>query len=114
MTYAAVPLLPSVQYTVPVLMLAAAVWLAWRIVNMPMFADFLIATEAEINKVSWTTGKRLRQDTVVVLITVMLMAVYLFGMDQAWRWLLSRDVIGTLQFPKNQSEIDKSVEQKPW
>jgi preprotein translocase SecE subunit len=112
--YAAIPLLPSVQYTVPVLLLAAAIWLAWRVVNMPAFADFLIATEAELNKVSWTTGKRLRQDTVVVLITVVLMAVYLFGMDQAWRWLLSRDIIGTLQFPKNQAEVDKSVEQKPW
>jgi preprotein translocase SecE subunit len=112
--YAVLPLLPSVQYTVPVLLMAVTIWLSWRIVNMPTFADFLIATEAELNKVSWTTGRRLRQDTIVVLITVVLMSVYLFGMDQAWRWLLSRDIIGTLQFPKNQAEIDKSVEQKPW
>jgi preprotein translocase SecE subunit len=112
--YAALPLLPSVQYTVPVLLMAAALWLAWRIVNMPAFADFLIATEAEMNKVSWTTGRRLRQDTIVVLVTVVLMAVYLFSMDQVWRWLLSRDLIGTLQIQKTQSEVDKSVEQRPW
>jgi preprotein translocase SecE subunit len=112
-SYATIPLLPSVQYTVPVLLLVAAIWLAWRVVNMPTFADFLIATEAELNKVSWTTGKRLRQDTVVVLITVILMAVYLFSMDQVWRWVLSREIIGTLQFPKK-TEDSKSDEQKPW
>ena len=32
--------------------------------------DFLIATEAEMNKVSWTTRKRLVKDTIVVLVTV--------------------------------------------
>ena len=30
-------------------------WLAFRLVNMPAFADFLIAVEAEMNKVSWPT-----------------------------------------------------------
>ena len=49
-------------------------WRAWRgMVNFPAFADFLIATEAEMNKVSWTTRKRLVQDTIVVLTTVVLM-----------------------------------------
>src|SRR5262249_36671925 len=45
-------LLPAVQFTVPLLLLAGAIWAAWRVVNMPTFADFLIATEAELNKVS--------------------------------------------------------------
>src|SRR5207248_2889718 len=53
--YRTITLLPSVQFTVPLLLLAAGMWLAWRVVNLPMFADFLIATEAELNKVSWTT-----------------------------------------------------------
>ena len=30
-------------------------WVAFRLVNMPAFADFLIAVEAEMNKVSWPT-----------------------------------------------------------
>ena len=71
---ATVTLLPALQFTVPLLLLAASLWLAWRIVNLPAFADFLIATEAELNKVSWTTRKRLYQDTIVVLVTVFLMA----------------------------------------
>ena len=29
------------------------VWLGYRLVNIPRFADFLIAVEAEMNKVSW-------------------------------------------------------------
>ena len=35
--------------------LAVGVWVAFRVVNMPRFADFLIAVEAEMNKVSWPT-----------------------------------------------------------
>ena len=76
---------PHVQFTVPLLILAGSIWLAWRVVNLPVFADFLIATEAELNKVSWTTRKRLVQDTIVVLVTVVLMAVFLFAMDLVWQ-----------------------------
>ena len=49
----------KVHLVVPLLLSAGLIWFAWRIVNWPTFADFLIATEAEINKVSWTTRKRL-------------------------------------------------------
>jgi preprotein translocase SecE subunit len=113
-TFATIPLLPSVQYTVPILMMAVALWLAWRIVNMPTFADFLIATEAELNKVSWTTRRRLYQDTIVVLVTVILMAIFLFSMDQLWRVVLSWKPIGVLQMREGPAEQDQNVEQKPW
>ena len=53
-----VTLLPHLQYTVPVILGLLAIWFAWRIVNFPVFADFLIATEAEMNKVSWTPRAR--------------------------------------------------------
>jgi preprotein translocase SecE subunit len=109
-----VTLLPSVQFTVPLLLLAVSLWLAWRIVNMPTFADFLIATEAELNKVSWTTQKRLVQDTIVVLTTVFLMAVFLFGMDWTWKVVLSWKPIGVLHIPKDASETEKKIEQKRW
>jgi preprotein translocase SecE subunit len=114
MHYATLAQLPAVAYTVPILILAAAAWLSWRIVNMPAFADFLIATEAELNKVSWTTQRRLMQDTVVVLVTVVLMAVYLFGVDQLWRVALSSEYIRVLYIPKDQSDRNRSLEQKNW
>jgi preprotein translocase SecE subunit len=94
--YQTIPLLPNVQYTVPILVIALSLWLAWRIVNLPVFADFLIATEAEMNKVSWTTRKRLYQDTIVVLVTVVLMALYLLFMDLIWKELLT--LLRVLQF----------------
>jgi preprotein translocase SecE subunit len=102
--YRSITVLPAVQFTVPLLILAGSIWLAWRIVNLPVFADFLIATEAEINKVSWTTRRRLVQDTIVVLTTVVLMALFLFGTDQVWRVLLSMKPIQVLQIPKQQQK----------
>jgi preprotein translocase SecE subunit len=113
-TFAALTLLPSVQFTVPLLLLGASLWLAWRIVNVPAFADFLIATEAEMNKVSWTTQRRLVQDTIVVLVTVVLMAFYLFSMDMVWKHVLSWKPIGVLVIPEDQPETTTNVEQRPW
>ncbi len=113
-SYDSVTLLPSIQFTVPLVLLALSLWLAWRIVNMPTFADFLIATEAELNKVSWTTQKRLVQDTIVVLTTVFLMAIFLFGMDWLWKEVLSWKPIGVLHIPKDASETAKKIEQKKW
>ena len=94
--------LGDVRFTVPLLLGAAALWFAYRIVNFPAFADFLIATEAEINKVSWTTPKRLKQDTIVVLITVILLTLFLFVVDLAWSFVLSSRPIGVLQTPEAQ------------
>jgi preprotein translocase SecE subunit len=101
--YRTLRLLPGVQFTVPLLLLAVSLWLAWRIVNYPTFADFLIATEAELNKVSWTTRPRLIQDTIVVLVTVVLMAVFLFSMDVIWKTVLSWKPVGVLKIPEEKS-----------
>ncbi len=90
-----IPLLPHVGLTLPLLLTALALWLGWRVVNYPVFADFLIATEAEMNKVSWTSRKRLVQDTIVVLVTVFLLTMFLFVVDMAWAWGLTK--IGVLQ-----------------
>jgi preprotein translocase SecE subunit len=112
-SYAALPLLPSVALTVPLLLILVSLWLAWRIVNVPVFADFLIATEAELNKVSWTTQRRLVQDTIVVLVTVFLMAIFLFTMDQVWRIVLSWEPIGVLKV-QHQDNAEQPVEKRPW
>jgi preprotein translocase SecE subunit len=113
LSYRSLTLLPSIQFTVPLLLLAAGLWLAWRVVNVPVFADFLIATEAEINKVSWTTQRRLVQDTIVVLVTVVLMAFYLFGMDVVWKTVLSWPPIGVLKISEKQ-DASQPVEDRPW
>jgi preprotein translocase SecE subunit len=93
-------LLPAAHLTLPLLLGALTIWLAWRVVNYPVFADFLIATEAEINKVSWTPRARLIQDTIVVLITVFIITLFLFIVDIFWGWILSRDIVGVIPNPK--------------
>jgi preprotein translocase subunit SecE len=77
-----------VQYAVPSLILAVGLWIAFRVVNMPRFADFLIAVEAELNKVSWPSRGELFRSTVVVLITIIVLTVLLFAYDLFWGGLL--------------------------
>ncbi len=108
-----IPFLADVRFTVPLLLAAAALWLAWRVVNWPMFADFLIATEAELNKVSWTTRKRLFQDTIVVLVTVVLFTVFLFVVDLAWGFLLSKG-LGVLRSDTTTTIQRDATKEQPW
>ncbi len=93
-------LLPHLRYSLPLLLTALGLLIGWRAVNMPMFADFLIATEAELNKVSWTSGRRLFQDTIVVLVTVVMMAIFLMLADLLWSSVLQTRIIGVLHIPK--------------
>lgn len=94
-------LIPAPGVTVPVLLGLGALWFVYRLVNWPRFADFLVATEAEMHKVSWATGKRLKQDTIVVLTTVVLMTVFLFSMDTIWSQVLKW--VGVIHTPGKQS-----------
>jgi preprotein translocase SecE subunit len=101
-------ILPTVQFSLPLILTGLALWFAYRVVNFPVFADFLIATEAELNKVSWTTRKRLFQDTIVVLTTVILMTVFLFLVDALWSYALSSRWIGVLKAPDpNAAQLDE-------
>jgi preprotein translocase SecE subunit len=79
--YGPLPVLPDVKLALPFVLAFAAIWFAWRVVNMPSFGDFLIATEAEMNKVSWSTRKQLIRDTIVVLFTVFFLTVFIVVAD---------------------------------
>jgi len=79
---------PMLQIGVPVLLAAVGIWIAFRGVNMPRFADFLIAVEAEVNKVSWPSRGELFRSTVVVLITIAILVFVLYGYDIIWSLLL--------------------------
>jgi preprotein translocase SecE subunit len=103
-------LLPARRYTLMLLLSAGLLWFAWRIVNLPVFADFLIATEAEINKVSWTTRRRLVQDSIVVLVTVFLMTLFLLIVDILWFWLLSNPKIGVLKIDTSSQQVGPGSE----
>ena len=75
---------------IPGLVACAGVWMAYRIVNWPMFADFLISVEAEMSKVSWPTRTELIRGSVVVLITIASLAVFLYSFDLLWTFIFQR------------------------
>jgi preprotein translocase subunit SecE len=87
---------PAWRLGIPTALALGLGWLIFRIVHFQQFAEFLIATEAEMNKVSWTSKDDLYRATTVVLATVALMAVFLFVVD--WLWLFILRNIGVLQF----------------
>ncbi|MFO0826474.1 MAG: preprotein translocase subunit SecE, partial [Gemmataceae bacterium] len=62
----------------------------------------------------WSPKKRLAQDTVVVLTTTLLMALFLLVVDLFWGWLLSRNIVGVL--PSKATGQDKAgkIERARW
>ena len=87
---------PLWRLGLPAVMALVLGWLIFRIIQFAPFAEFLIATEAEMNKVSWTSKDDLYRATMVVLATVVLMALFLFVVD--WLWLFILRMIGVLHF----------------
>ncbi|MCA9118650.1 MAG: preprotein translocase subunit SecE [Planctomycetaceae bacterium] len=84
------------QYVGPMALLVAGFWAAYRAVNYPRFADFLIAVEAEMNKVSWPSKGELIRSSVVVIFVIFMLAVVLFGYDVLWQYLF-KNVLGVLK-----------------
>lgn len=77
------------RYVVPGILFAAGAWIAFRVVNIPSFADFLISVEAEMNKVSWPGRTELWRASMVVIVVIFLLAGILFAYD-----LVLKAVIG--------------------
>jgi len=82
--------LPGFEYWFPGVLLLAGLWISYRIVNFPNFADFLIAVEAEVNKVSWPSRTELFRASLVVLFTIFAVAFILAGFDLFWRILFNQ------------------------
>ncbi len=85
------------QFTLPLALLLAGFWAAYRLVNVPAFADFLIAVEAEMNKVSWPTRTELYRSSIVVLVVIFMLGAILFGFDFYWSTVFK--IIGVLPDP---------------
>lgn len=74
---------------VSVTLFAAGCWAAFRLIQLPTFADFLISVEAEMNKVTWPKRGELWRASLVVIVTIFLLAAALFVFDWAWSTLFS-------------------------
>jgi len=73
-----------IQYGVPAVLFAIGGALVFHLVNKPNFADFLIQTEGEMKKVSWSSKAELMGSTAVVIVTVIIMAVLIYVADYVW------------------------------
>ena len=71
----------------PGMFLLVGLWLGYRVVNVPEFADFLIAVEAEMNKVSWPSRAELIRSSIIVIFVIFILAGVLFTYDMIWRSL---------------------------
>ncbi|MHC4556439.1 MAG: preprotein translocase subunit SecE [Planctomycetota bacterium] len=73
------------------LFVAFAIVIFW-LVNKSAVADFMIAAEGEMKKVSWSSRQEIAVSTFIVIVVVILMAVLLGATDLSFRrffmWLL--------------------------
>jgi preprotein translocase subunit SecE len=88
---------PAIHFGVPLVVIAAGFWFSFRLVNYSKFADFLIAVEAEMNKVTWPSRDLLVRGSLVVIFVIFFMAFLLFGYDMLWKFLFR--VLGVLRAP---------------
>lgn len=72
---------PLVQYFVPLGVVLVVAYLLFRLVNRQKMADFLIATEGEMKKVSWSSRKDIIGSTKVVIFATFALAIMLFVVD---------------------------------
>jgi preprotein translocase subunit SecE len=72
---------PALKYAVPAVLLVAGLWIGYRAVNDPTFADFLIAVEAEMNKVSWPSRTELVRAPIVVIVMIFGLTIVLYAYD---------------------------------
>ena len=80
------------KYLIPFLIGVVGLWFGYRVVNYTRFADFLIAVEAEMNKVSWPGKTELWSASCVVIFVIFAMALALFAFDVIWTKIF--EVIG--------------------
>ena len=62
-------------------------WVAFRLVNWSVFADFLVSVEAEMIKVSWPQKNEVYSSTLVVLAMFLILAALIFAFDVVWVWV---------------------------
>ncbi|MEN6306292.1 MAG: preprotein translocase subunit SecE [Anaerohalosphaeraceae bacterium] len=63
--------------------------IAW-LMNKPSVADFLISSEGEIKKVSWSTRKEIVSSTSVVIFVMLSISIFLYLVDMGFVLLFTR------------------------
>ena len=82
-----------VRFLIPGLIVLAGGWLFFRLMNVPRVADFLIAVEAEMAKVSWPSLDEVIRSSVVIIFLIFALSAILAAYDLFW-WFVLRAVQG--------------------
>ena len=82
-----------VKTMVPAVLFVALGLLIFWLVNKPSVADFMVAAEGEMKKVSWSSKKEIAVSTFVVIVVVIFMAVLLGVTDLSFKLFFS-EVLG--------------------
>ena len=86
---------PLVRFLIPAAVTVLGLWIAFRVVNVPRFAEFLISVEGEMNKVAWSSKAELYRATVVVIAVMAFMMLILKVFDALWVFVFTS--IGVLR-----------------
>jgi preprotein translocase subunit SecE len=78
-----------VETMVPAGLFVILALLIFWLVNKPSVADFLVAAEGEMKKVSWSSRQEIAVSTFIVIVVVIAMAVLLGTTDLGFRTLFS-------------------------
>ena len=76
---------------IPVVLFVGMAFLIFMLVNKQKVADFMIASEGEMKKVSWSSRQEIVASTTIVIIVVVFMSVLLgttdLGFSMFFSWL---------------------------
>ncbi len=71
------------------LFVVLALLILW-LVNKPSIADFMVASEGEMKKVSWSSRKEIAVSTFIVIALVILLAIFLGITDLGFQVFFDR------------------------
>lgn len=69
---------------IPVVLISTITWFLYWLQNRPKVADFLILSEGELKKVSWSSKAEITASTIIVIAVVIFTAAFLGSIDLAF------------------------------
>ncbi len=79
-----------VETLIPAIVFLGLSALIFWLVNKPNIADFMIAAEGELKKVSWSSRQEITTSTIIVIVVVILMAALLGATDLGFSLLFDQ------------------------
>ncbi len=79
-----------IETMVPAGLFVVLALLIFWLVNKPAIADFMVAAESEMKKVSWSSRKEIIVSTVIVIVLVIVLAVFLGVTDLSFRMIFEK------------------------